>query len=152
MQEEVSSRAKDRQNLTQAIVDSFDGPSVQRFHLVVAEGRLANKTWASSGSRCSLGSHSANDLVLDDPTVSRFHCQLTVDAHGVRLRDLGSRNGTKVDGTRVVDGYLRDGSLLQVGRSTVNFQLGTDRVRLPVSDRTAMGPLVGKSQAMRTLF
>jgi transcriptional regulator with PAS, ATPase and Fis domain len=152
MQNELSSRAKDRQHLTQAIVESFDGPSVQRFHLMVAGGPAPAMTWASNGSRCSIGSHSANDVVLEDPTVSRFHCQLTVDALGVRLRDLGSRNGTKVDGTRVLDGYLRDGSLLQVGRSTVSFQLGTDRVRLPLSDRTVMGPLVGKSLAMRTVF
>ena len=90
-QDEVSSRATDRQNLTQGIAEVFDGPAVQRFHLVVAEGPSRNKTFASRSGRCSIGSHSGNDLILEDPTVSRFHCELSVDAHGVRVRDLPIR-------------------------------------------------------------
>jgi len=45
-------------------------------------------------SACAIGSHPSNDLVLDDGTVSRFHCELTVAGNAVRVRDLGSRNGT----------------------------------------------------------
>ena len=45
-----------------------------------------------------IGSHPLNDFLLDEPTVSRFHCEIRVDATAAASRDLGSRNGTVVDG------------------------------------------------------
>jgi two-component system response regulator GlrR len=149
---QVAGEQRQKETLTERLVDALDGPSVQRFRVVVREAGAPCKDWESRGDRCSIGSHASNDLVLEDPTVSRFHCEIAIDAHGVRLRDLDSRNGTRIDGIRVLDGYLRDGSLLQIGRSTLQFQLGSDRIQLPLSDRTAMGPLVGKSAAIRSVF
>ena len=45
-----------------------------------------------------IGSHPSNDLVLDDPAVSRFHCELKVTPAGVWVEDTGSSNGTWLDG------------------------------------------------------
>src|SRR5687768_10246739 len=81
--------------------------SVRRFALVIADGARAGTAWESTSARASLGSHPSNDLVLDDAAVSRFHCEIEVDAVGARVRDLGSRNGTIVDGVRARDVYLR---------------------------------------------
>ena len=58
------------------------------------------------------GSRIGNDLVLSDETVSRLHFEIGADEHGYRLRDLGSRNGTRVDGYRAADIYLRPGSVV----------------------------------------
>jgi pSer/pThr/pTyr-binding forkhead associated (FHA) protein len=72
----------------------------------------------------------------DSPSVSRQHCLLRVSAGGVRLRDLGSTNGTLVNGTRVVDEQLlADGDLVQLGPLVLRIQLppGTPR---PISSNT----------------
>src|SRR5262245_29780416 len=71
---------------------------VRRFRLVVVDGPLAGRTYESTGQSCAVGSHPSNDLVIDDPSVSRFHCELAVEAAGMRLKDAGSTNGTQVDG------------------------------------------------------
>jgi len=127
------------------------GPVARRFYLAT-EG-AERRTWELSAGSCSVGSDPSNDVVVDEPTVSRFHCELVVtDRVGPRVRDLGSKNGTFIDGVRVADGFLRNGSVLRVGRTPLRFGLGTESTALPISERTAMGPLVGVSMAMRSAF
>src|SRR5262245_56121945 len=53
-----------------------------------------------------VGVREENDLVLADDAVSRIHFEISCDESGHRLRDLGSTNGTFVDGFRVADVYL----------------------------------------------
>src|SRR5580704_16506248 len=62
-----------------------------------------------------IGKADDNDLVLQDDTVSRHHCELVREGAAVRVRDLGSTNGTRVDGTRVKDALLSPGAVLRVG-------------------------------------
>ncbi len=65
--------------------------------------------------RLRIGRDPANDVVLSDPNVSRFHAEV-LESDGVRyLRDLGSRNGTRVDGQPVSEARLRIGSEIGVG-------------------------------------
>ncbi len=126
-------------------------PGVRGFALIVAEGAPA-ATWRSRGPRATVGSHPGNDLVLADATVSRFHCELTVEGEVVRVRDLGSRNGTVVDGVRVHDGFVRDGSVLRLGRAAVRVELTADHHPLLVSASERFGGLAGVSVAMRATF
>jgi DNA-binding CsgD family transcriptional regulator len=56
----------------------------------------------SPGAESLLGRSTRCDLVIDDPSVSRRHALLSVDGVGMRVTDLGSRNGTFVDDLRVV--------------------------------------------------
>jgi two-component system response regulator GlrR len=125
--------------------------AVRRFQLFVVGGPSTTK-WESMADRCAIGSHPSNDLVIDDPTVSRFHCEIHIEARGARVRDLDSRNGTILDGIPVVDAFLRSGSLLRLGRTVVRFQFGFESNRLPISEQTRFGSLVGSSIAMRTTF
>jgi len=55
------------------------------------------------------------DVVLPSPHVSRYHAELVVDAGGARLRDLGSTNGTTVDGQPAGGEPLRPGAQLSFG-------------------------------------
>ncbi|RMH42675.1 MAG: FHA domain-containing protein [Deltaproteobacteria bacterium] len=128
------------------------GVSVRTFALAVEDGVAAGTTFHSTGPRCAIGSHPANDLTVDDPTVSSFHCEITADRRGARVRDLGSRNGTSVDGVRVADAWLRRGSRLRVGRTTLRFEPGAGTHQVPLSDEPRFGPLVGASIAMREAF
>ncbi|MGE0789952.1 MAG: sigma 54-interacting transcriptional regulator [Sandaracinaceae bacterium] len=98
-----------------------------------------------------IGSHPSNDLVLDEPTVSRFHAEVVVAPDGVRVRDVGSSNGTSVDGVTVRDAFVRDGSIVQLGRARIRVTLGGSRpVEVGGADR--FGGLVGRAPAMRALF
>ena len=105
------------------------------------------------GGTVKVGSADENDLVLADPGVSRFHCKLRGTSEGVRIVDLGSTNGTWVDGMRIKDGYLQSDSLIRVGSSELRFSIvehGT--IEVPLSPRTAFGGLLGKSPKMRHVF
>ncbi|MBS2021673.1 MAG: sigma-54-dependent Fis family transcriptional regulator [Deltaproteobacteria bacterium] len=123
-------------------------PAVRTLRLLDEQGHLVA---AVERARFSLGQQSSNDLVLDDKTVSRFHCELLLDGGEARVRDLESRNGTWVDGTRVAMAFLRDGARLRVGRTTLVVKLGLE-VQQAVSPRTELGALVGRSVAMRAAF
>jgi two-component system, NtrC family, response regulator GlrR len=127
-------------------------PAVRRFVLTVVEGPGAGAVWNSVSDACSIGSHPSNDFPLEDETVSRFHCEIRVGPRGARVRDLDSLNGIILDGVQVADGYLRGGSLLRLGRVVVRFDFSAESNRLPVSERTRLGSLVGESVAMRMSF
>nr|WP_239470921.1 sigma 54-interacting transcriptional regulator [Archangium violaceum] len=126
--------------------------SVRRFRLTVLEGPSPGTVWESGADRCSIGSHPLNDLVLDDETVSRFHCEVRIGTDGARVKDLDSLNGVVVDGVQVLESFLRGGSLLRLGRATVRFDFSSERNKLPLSDTTRLGSLVGTSAVMRACF
>ena len=61
-------------------------------------------------------------VVLDDPNVSRRHAQLRREGDGVVLVDLGSTNGTKVNGVLVRERHLNPGDAIMVGTTTMRFE------------------------------
>ncbi|MGE0790695.1 MAG: sigma 54-interacting transcriptional regulator [Sandaracinaceae bacterium] len=133
-----------------ATVKTDDAYLVQHFSL--ASETDPHLRYESTTDRCSIGSHPSNDLVLDDATVSRFHAEVVINEGGARVRDLGSRNGTRIDGVRVSEGFLKNGSRISIGRSSVRFHAEGQRNRLPLSDRRELGTMVGTSVAMRSVF
>jgi adenylate cyclase len=62
-----------------------------------------------------IGREVSCDLPVVDPEVSRRHAELSADADGLRVRDLGSRNGTFVNGVQITDALLMSGDMLSVG-------------------------------------
>lgn len=66
------------------------------------------------------------DLVLDDPLVSSQHCRIALQEGQYVLQDLGSTNGTMVDGRLVREQVLRPGSEIQVGSSRMILFLGSE--------------------------
>src|SRR5690606_29597991 len=126
----------------------LDPSTALGFRVAIVEG-AAPRSWESTSARCTIGSQEGNDLVVADPTVSRFHCEVALDAAGAHVRDLGSSNGTVVDGVRVTGAFLRSGSLIKVGAVTLRFDFVGHVSRLPVSSRTEFHGLVASSVAMR---
>ncbi|MER5280341.1 FtsK/SpoIIIE domain-containing protein [Streptomyces sp. NPDC002809] len=79
------------------------------------------------GGQIRIGRSADADVPLDDPDVSRLHCAVTVSADGrVSVADLGSTNGTSLDGTDVRDRPVRlnPGALLRLGESTLRLTSG----------------------------
>ncbi len=99
--------------------------------------------------RATIGTHESNDLKLADSKVSRFHCEVVLDGPVARVRDLGSRNGTVVDGVRVVDAFLRSGSMLDLAGTSVRFDLVEQVSRVPISEKRSFHGVVAESIAMR---
>jgi transcriptional regulator with GAF, ATPase, and Fis domain len=99
-----------------------------------------------------IGKSPDNDLVLADATVSREHCEIVRDARGYLLRDLGSTNGTLLDGAEIREGYLNAGAVISVGRVELKVRPFAERIDVLPSEREAFGELVGRHPAMRDVF
>ena len=99
-----------------------------------------------------VGSRSGNDLRIEDPAVSRLHFEIIADTLGFRVRDLSSRNGTWLDGFRVMDAYLTDGCVVRVGNTSLQFSISEEEADVPASVADGFGPLVGESLPMRELY
>ena len=61
------------------------------------------------------------DVQIEDPNVSRRHAEIVQEGSTYWLVDLGSTNGTEVDGRRVQRVRLADGSRFTIGETTVTF-------------------------------
>jgi DNA-binding NtrC family response regulator len=137
---------------TDVLSDDGRHALIRRFTLRVEHGPDAGRSAEARGARTVIGSEAAAALVLDDGAVSRFHCELVVEAGRVHLRDLGSRNGTTIDGVTIVDAILHPGAVIGVGRDRIRFETTPDHVRLPLSAHGRFGSMVGRSTAMRAAF
>src|ERR1044071_341144 len=67
----------------------------------------------------TVGKDPSASLVLDDPTVSRMHFTIRPCADGWLLRDLGSTNGTDVNGVRVIEARVAPGQTIAIGSTTL---------------------------------
>ncbi len=72
-----------------------------------------------------IGRGAEADLVVDDAGVSRRHAEVHSEGGRVWLVDLGSTNGTFVDGERVATGQLADGSRITIGRTRIVVHFGS---------------------------
>ena len=73
----------------------------------------------------SVGRHGEADILLDDVTVSRRHAEVERIGERYVARDVGSLNGTWLNGQRVDTAELTDGDELQIGRFKLVFFHGT---------------------------
>jgi pSer/pThr/pTyr-binding forkhead associated (FHA) protein len=122
------------------------GRAIQRFHVTVTAGPAAGASWHESADRCAVGSHPSNDLVINDATVSRFHCELAIAGGSVRVRDLDSRNGTRVGSVAIDDAKVDGGTTLVIGDSELKIHVDPDRTELVTSDGTTFGSLYGEER------
>ncbi len=114
--------------------------------------RVGRGDWHEVGTEpIVVGRNAACQLVVEDTKVSAVHAEFVATPTGVRLRDLGSRNGTYVGGVRVADVYLSTATKLRLGETEVQFEpLRPEKVAL--SHIPAFGPLVGNAPPMRAIF
>jgi ABC-type multidrug transport system ATPase subunit len=73
------------------------------------------------GGRLTLGRDPGNDIVLDDPNVSRFHAEVVPGPGAVAVRDLGSSNGTRVNGRLVATAAVVTGAEIGIGPFRILF-------------------------------
>ncbi|MGW0813679.1 FHA domain-containing protein, partial [Streptomyces viridiviolaceus] len=130
--------------------DPHTEPADAAAQLHVVAGPDAGGVHLLHGGQIRLGRSADADVALDDPDVSRIHCAVTVGADGrVSVADLGSTNGTTLDGAPVGTRPVRfvPGALLRIGESALRLVPaqgagarlettpdGEGHVRLPAAD------------------
>ncbi|MFO0744387.1 MAG: sigma 54-interacting transcriptional regulator [Myxococcota bacterium] len=133
---------------TQVSPDAIEALEFQRYRLRAGNG----PSQPFDRRLVFLGSAPDNDVVVDHPTVSRVHARLEYDGSGYLLRDLGSKNGTWVDGVRVRECFLPASAKIVLGQGEVFFALDEDRVHVELTRAERLGRLIGKSAQMREVF
>lgn len=85
--------------------------------------RASGRTYTANAPRTTLGrERNAGGIVLHDPNVSRTHAELTFDGRNWQIRDLNSTNGTLVNDVDVDECVLRDGDLITLGVTNLEFR------------------------------
>jgi transcriptional regulator with GAF, ATPase, and Fis domain len=94
-----------------------------------------------------------NELVLGDETVSRHHCEITRAPDGVRVRDLGSTNGTFLESARIAEAVAPVGSVLRVGDAvSVALRPSIELLEVEPYEASDFDGVIGRAVEMRRLF
>jgi two-component system response regulator GlrR len=99
-----------------------------------------------------VGSAENCDLVVRSPEVSRLHAAFEVRDDGVWVRDLGSRNGTWVNGVMVREARVPDGGLVHMGNIDLQVDYNQNAAELVLWPFEQFDALWGRSMPMRALF
>lgn len=92
--------------------------------VIAIDGPSAGHSQRLEGELLSIGRESSNGLCLEDPTVSRQHCELRLGESGWTITDLETRNGTFVNGVPVQSRLLADHDEIRIGASRLLFVHG----------------------------
>ena len=97
--------------------------SAQRAYLLVKTDGAPPVQFELGGALISIGRASDNDVIVDDALVSRHHCQLKLQHGAYGFADLGSRNGSFINGHQVNEIALGPGDMIRIGSTEIEFQV-----------------------------
>src|SRR4030043_845302 len=97
------------------------------FPLLIAQtGPLNGQRWIIKGD-VIVGRDDACNVVIQNRQVSRYHARFITLPHGVQLEDLGSKNGTHINGQEIMDPImLQDGDVIQIAFAQQFIYLSSD--------------------------
>jgi hypothetical protein len=117
-----STRIEDRELLADESTNLLSGEEPAPT-LVVESGRDLGRTFTLHPGETGVGRGIDNDIILTDVSVSRKHMRLLCDVDGITLFDLGSGNGTLVNGRRVHRTSLTNGDRIEIGETVLVARL-----------------------------
>ncbi len=120
-----------------------------KYELVVTGGPDESKRIAIGEKVIRIGRSSRSDLPLSDKTVSNLHLELESGSAGVHVRDMGSTNGTRVDGQKIQSLTVEVGSEIQIGNTTLKIFI--EETTSPMAS-PSLGGLVGQSPKMQEVY
>lgn len=104
---------------------SFQNDAPLEINSLVGRVFFLNKNGAV-GSNVTVGRDAESDVPIPEYSISKRHCEFLFESGNISLRDLGSTNGTEVNGTRLAPGAtlsLTGGETVMMGRFTFRFDL-----------------------------
>ncbi len=127
--------------------------SIPRLRITVERegGQPSERALTVDGELVRIGSHAGNDIVLDDPLVSRFHARLIRDK-AWRITDSGSLNGTRISGVRIRDADLALPAVIELGGSRMRVEEAEPASQSSSRRGWIYGAIVGGSPPMRRLY
>jgi DNA-binding NtrC family response regulator len=141
--------------MTTAVAKGAPSRPLRRVMLRVTEGPDRDAQIHAARPRLTIGRSAVNDLVLTDSSISGLHAELQLgngpSGPAVLLRDLGSTNGTMINGVRIREAWIEPGMEIRVGKTAIAF-LGEDEIQVPISRKGHFGALLGESPAMREVY
>ena len=111
--------------MSKKLGEALDLPADKKYSLAVLQGKASGQIFAIAKSRTTIGRAGA-DIMLDDPECSRKHAVVEIQGARVTVTDLGSTNGTFVDGQRIDRQELDKHSEFRIGEH-VMMLIVTDR-------------------------
>jgi transcriptional regulator with GAF, ATPase, and Fis domain len=133
------------------VVKAQGGLSLERPVLELTD-TASGKRHRFDATNVRIGAGPGNDLVLDRPTVSSVHAEIVATPRGFKLKDLGSTNGTTVNGVRILEAFVEDSVQLTIGDVALVLKVSKDTVSQPLSTSTELHGAVGASAPMRAVF
>jgi pSer/pThr/pTyr-binding forkhead associated (FHA) protein len=113
--------ADERTSLNAADAAAVDALPAGSALLVVQRGPGAGSRYLLDTDLSTVGRHPESDIFLDDITVSRRHVEFRREAATFRVHDVGSLNGTYLNGDRVDDAELQNGDEVRIGKFRLIF-------------------------------
>ena len=111
-----------------------------------------NTDYSFEKEEIRIGSMEDNDIVINDDTVSRYHCRIVQEDSGYVLIDNRSTNGTFINKVRVREGFLKPGTILAVGQSQLRFNAREEEVHIVPSRADRCAGLIGGNARMREIY
>ena len=133
--------------------DILDGGTGRlRCQAIVVDGPDRGRACSLAEGEMIIGSHIDCDLTLTDERVSGRHVGIRAVEGRFVVRDLGSRNGTWYEGSRVSEVTVSAGSTLMVAKTPLRIEPEAQPLDIPPSQSRRFGELVGESLVMREVF
>jgi DNA-binding NtrC family response regulator len=100
----------------------------------------------------SIGAMEDNDLVIEDDTVSRYHCRLLQERETYILQDLESTNGTYINRVKIREAWLTPGCTIHLGDTSLSFTPVDETLEIKPSNRERFGGIIGQNIKLREIY
>lgn len=104
--------------------------------LVILTQSLAGRSCDLTGERTTVGRVEDNAFQIAEPSVSSHHCEILLRGSDIVVKDLGSTNGSFINGEKITEGILKPGQTLRLG----NIELKLDTPGAPAAPASTPAP------------
>jgi DNA-binding NtrC family response regulator len=122
-------------------------PPRRNIRLIIDPGGAKEREVVLEFGTHTVGAGKDATVLIDDPHVSRMHAQLIVSPAGVDIEDLGSSNGTWLNGVSVKSARISATTVVSIGRTAVRIEIGEKR-----EPTGRFGDAVAGSDRMKQVF
>lgn len=119
---------------------------------VLAQTSPIKRNFPMKNNILSIGKNNSNDVILQDEYVSNFHFKIEFRDGGFFIKDLKSTNGTFVNGMKIMEAYVIDKSVIEIGKIQFQFQISHEKKKLVIPDQNHFHGMISKDERMIKLF